>query len=580
MRWRASALAAAACAAAALAPVPARAQAGLVRAIDLEQQGRYTEAAEAYRAVLMREPANLAALLGAERTYGETGWRDSTVALARRALAVDSTNRTIHLVVLRSLRALRNDTAAAAAFERWVALAPRDPGPYQEQARLLAAEGRGAEARAVIQRARSRLGDPTACAAELAQVEMREGNYLRAAEEWRAATAREPRALDAASYSLQATPPADRERLLRELTGSRQGEAGRRLAVDMLLGWNEPRRAWEMARGSLPDSLGRRAEALRWFVQRAGRADGLEARRVVGEALELLAAQQTGAEAAGIRVESARAFAEAGDRAAARRMLRAIADAPGAPPAVVGAARATLIDVAAAEGNVAEAVRLLEADRSRLPVRDVLRLSRRVAFALVRAGELDRAVAAVAGDSSLGGEEVRGWVAVYRGDLRGGAATLRAVGADAGDPARAADRAAAVALAALAGRDSLPELGAALLRVAQGDTAGGGHALAAVGRRLGGDAEPEAMLWAARLAESARDSAAAEALWGEIAQRFAVTPAGAVSQLALARLAAARGQYSAAAARLEELILRNPGSALVPEARRELDRVRGLVPRT
>jgi hypothetical protein len=37
---------------------------------------------------------------------------------------------------------------------------------------------------------------------------------------------------------------------------------------------------------------------------------------------------------------------------------------------------------------------------------------------------------------------------------------------------------------------------------------------------------------------------------------------------------------SQAASRLETLILDYPESALVPEARRELDRIRGLVPRS
>jgi hypothetical protein len=40
----------------------------------------------------------------------------------------------------------------------------------------------------------------------------------------------------------------------------------------------------------------------------------------------------------------------------------------------------------------------------------------------------------------------------------------------------------------------------------------------------------------------------------------------------------ARGERVAAERRLEALILRYPSSAMVPEARRELDRARRLVP--
>ena len=85
---------------------------------------------------------------------------------------------------------------------------------------------------------------------------------------------------------------------------------------------------------------------------------------------------------------------------------------------------------------------------------------------------------------------------------------------------------------------------------------------------------------AGRFAVAAHDTAAAEALWTAIAARPGPSPAGAAALLALARVSAGRGRYAEAAERLEALILRHPDSALVPEARRELDRARGLVPRS
>src|SRR5512143_1638920 len=129
---------------------PAAAQEPLMRAFDLEQQGRLSDAAAAYRAVLAAQPAALGAVLGAERVYAELGQRDSTVALVRRALAVDSANRTFHTVLLRSLQALRDDSGLTVAFAHWTALAPRDAAPYEELARLLIAGGREAQARALV----------------------------------------------------------------------------------------------------------------------------------------------------------------------------------------------------------------------------------------------------------------------------------------------------------------------------------------------------------------------------------------------------------------------------------------------
>ena len=87
-------------------------------------------------------------------------------------------------------------------------------------------------------------------------------------------------------------------------------------------------------------------------------------------------------------------------------------------------------------------------------------------------------------------------------------------------------------------------------------------------------------LRAAQFAQSARDTAAAERLWTEVAAQPGTAPASAAAILALARLSFARGRFAEAAERLETLILRFPDSALVPEARRALDQARGLVPRT
>ena len=566
----------------ALAALAARspAQVPLGRAFELEEQGRLAEAAAAYRAVLAVQPADVGALLGAERTYAQLGRRDSTAALARRALAVDSTNRILNVVLLRTLRALREDSALGAAFQRWTSVAPRDVAPYEEMARLLLAEGRDAEARALVQRARQRLGDPRAAAGRMAEVEMREGAYGPAAEEWRSAVAREPGMLEAAVYSLRSVAPADRESVLRTLTSGPDAALGRAIAVDLLLAWETPRRAWATLRGGPPESGPVRAAQLRHFAEGAARLDGAEAQRTAAEALETLAQGQAGPDAARSRIESARAYAAAGDVAAARRLLRAIAEAPGTPGDVAAAARATLVELAAAGGAPDEAARLLELERPSLPVREFQPLARRVAFAWIRSGALDRAEATVSGDSSLAGDEVRGWVALYRGDLSGAAATLRAVGADAGDPDRAPERAAAVALASAVGRDSLRALGAALLQAAEGDTLGSSRALAGVARALDGEAQAEVRLWGARFAAAARDTATAVAAWEELAARPGASTARAVALLSLARVAAAHGRFAEAADRLEDLILRNPESALVPEARRELDRVRGLVPRS
>src|SRR5260221_10463037 len=66
----------------------------IMRGLDFERQGRFEDAVAAFRQVLAREPANAQALLGAERAYAQLGRRDSTMALATRAVTADPVGTT------------------------------------------------------------------------------------------------------------------------------------------------------------------------------------------------------------------------------------------------------------------------------------------------------------------------------------------------------------------------------------------------------------------------------------------------------------------------------------------------------
>jgi hypothetical protein len=241
-----------------------------------------------------------------------------------------------------------------------------------------------------------------------------------------------------------------------------------------------------------------------------------------------------------------------------------------------------MVELLVTEGNPEAAARALAG--AGLSGTERERLDRVIARGFIALGVLDRAERAVAADSSLAGDEVRGWVALYRGQLADARRLLRQAGALVGDRARAPQRAETVALLDAVGPDTLPRLGAALLAAARGDSLGASRALVAVARGLpgaagsGGEAAPALLSWAARFAAAGGDSAGAVALWLEVADRFDSSAAAPAAELALARALAGRGDVKAAVARLEAMILAHPESALVPEARRELDRLRGEVP--
>ena len=367
---------------------------------------------------------------------------------------------------------------------------------------------------------------------------------------------------------------------MRALTASGPGQrAGKRVAADLLLGWSDPGRAWALLRDALPAADSQRAVVLRTFAERARALDGPSAQRAAGEAYDLLAAASAPEDAGPLRIESARAYAAAGDTADAGRVLRSLAGDPGAGPEARSEAAGAMVEMLARQGKPEEAERALAA--AALPGSERERLERVIARGWLRLGALDRAALAVAADSSLAGDEVRGWVALYRGQLDEAKRLLRGAGASVGERAEAPERADAAALLDAVRRDSLPALGAALLLAARGDSLRASRALAAVARGLAGagaEAEPAVLAWAARLAAAGGDSAGAEALWSEVAVRYASSDAAPGAELALSRSLARRGDVKTAVERLEAMILAHPGSALVPEARRELDRLRGQVP--
>ena len=82
---------------------------------------------------------------------------------------------------------------------------------------------------------------------------------------------------------------------------------------------------------------------------------------------------------------------------------------------------------------------------------------------------------------------------------------------------------------------------------------------------------------AARIALAVRDTAGSLALL-HAADAKDAPAAAAAARLDIARISIAGGRAAEARSELEQLIIDFPGSALVPEARRLRDSIRGTVP--
>jgi hypothetical protein len=128
--------------------------------------------------------------------------------------------------------------------------------------------------------------------------------------------------------------------------------------------------------------------------------------------------------------------------------------------------------------------------------------------------------------------------------------------------------------------DTVPALGRALLWLEHADTGRALDELIVVARDLpdSGGRSPVLTL-AGEIANERGELERAEELLVEALEADSTGPFAPTTEFLLGAVLAGSGKQEEAADRLELLILSHPGSALVPEARRLLDQVRGAIPR-
>jgi tetratricopeptide (TPR) repeat protein len=538
----------------------------LQRAMTAEDQGDRTRAAVAYREVLQQaltvgnpDGNRVAiALLGLERVWAEAGALDSIVPVARRVLQLRPTDPTAHTVHLRTLVTMGRDDEARTAFTLWRRVAGTDGAPYREYARLLMQQGRALAADSLLSDAARLLGAGGALSGETAQLHVSLGRWQAAAAAYREALVDQPWLETAALYGLQRTPAASRDSVRAVFLADPPRLLPRRLLSSLEFAWSEPRRAWQ-ALAALPadDSttaawraFGERAEMNEsWLVAR-------DAWAAVFERTSDLESQRRSADAALRAGDAAGALtllarrSKGGDDAARRRALLPIEIA-------------ALGEV----GRVADAQRTLDAERSRLDDGTRAALARPLVGAWLRAGDLTRAKAAMEGTDLAEDDEIAGTLALYEGDLV--TARKRLVRAATQRP----ELVDALGILARVRLDQSPGLGSAFLLLAKRDSAAAAARFTQLADSVG-TAAP------ALLAQAARLSAVATAvpMWERIVRDFPKSPEAPESLLSWARVLRDRGDKAGATARLEQLLIEYSDSALAPQARRELERLKGMVP--
>jgi len=562
--------------------VPVRAwaqQPAMTRAFDLERRGDYAGAAAAYRAVLAGKPADVSALLGLERSLLPLNRSADILPTVTAALVAAPSSSAIYGIALRAWAAADQPDSVRSTAERWARIAPTEEAPYREWGAAELGRQNRSGARAAYLRGRERLRRPDAMSAEMAQLSLAEADYPAALREWLLAVRRLPGYRATAVSTLAQAPETARPNLLR-LLGRESDLVSRRVEADLRARWGDPPGGFRVLTAVLPTDRAQGIAVLRGFLDQLHTLRSQEARRTEGMVLEAIAARSPEAQASQARLEAARAYTAAGDRAAARRMLGGLADDRAAPRSVAADAATTLIGVLISEGKLDEATKRLAELRPSLSADAYDAIRRRIALGWMKQGSLEHAQAAIAADSSVEGLALAGQIRLYQGDISGALELFKAAGPYAGDRAEATHRTTLLALLQPLERDSMPELGRALLQLDQGDTAQAAAGLERVADELpASHGGAELYLLAGRLAAASGKPEEAERLLRAAAAKEAPSTAPA-AELALAELLIAGRRGADAVEVLEHLILTHPQSALVPQARRRLDEARGAVPKT
>jgi len=271
-----------------------------------------------------------------------------------------------------------------------------------------------------------------------------------------------------------------------------------------------------------------------------------------------------------------RELLDGGDKVTARRVLEAHSDSN-------GVAQAALIQLLIADSQLDLAQERLAATSTAITADERAALRLALARARIGRGELDRAAAALDDDSSVAAIAQGGWIALYRGNLKSAMEAFRIAGPYATDRAAATDRTAMMALLQRIQEESSPELGAALLSLARGDSVAAIAALRRAAARLpeqGG--RLEVLLLAGQVAaqKGGDQELTAIALFDEIVRAGGEGAAPPAAELEWARVLVRSGRSVEAIPHLEHLILTYPRSAFVPEARRVLERAKGAIPKS
>jgi hypothetical protein len=549
----------------------------LREAAALESRGDHAGAEEVLRRLLEESPASSGGLFALERVMRQRGDVVSILPAVEAFLAENPESSGVRSLELRVLAEADSADAVRRQAEAWFAADPRSEVPYREASRVYEGAFGTDAALEVLTRGREAIGQPDALALERGDLLAQRGDAEAAADEW------------ALAIGEDAAQVATVTRRIRGLEGSAEA-AGRRLVTNLSAADAvAARRA--AARIAVELRLEDQATALVRDV--SGELDGRArttflsdvARRAREHDLVDLASwayDELGEDAGspGERRQFDQRIVDvalaSGDTAAALDAQRRVASslAPGSVDRRRASAQVIRLQAGSAESG--QLVRMLSEFREEFPNAPELDgLAANVAGSLQQGGDPEGAAAVLEGIDGPQSSLERAYIHLAAGDVAEGRAALL-LALTGLPPAEATP---VIAFAGLLGRvapEGAETLASAGVAAHRGRPAEAATALTDLAGTLEPSQRAAVLAQAARFAADGDEARVAAEIRRRIVDEHPDAPEAGEAALALARFHARTPTGVGEAIRLlEELIVRRPNAAVVPDARRELEKLRG-----
>lgn len=542
-----------------------------------ESRGDFDGAEQVLRRLLQGSPASSGGLFALERVLRSKGDTRGLLPVVDSFLAHEPTSSGVRYLKLRVLLELDSLDALETEGDAWLRFQPTSEIPYREVARVYERAFGPSRALDILRRGREAVGRPDVLALEMGDLLVTLHQVDAALQEWALAVGDDGAQTPVVSKRVAGLPDAPQQ-AARTLVAnlSRAEEVGRRraavlVALDMKLGPEALEGAQRLSgdlderpRTSFLADVARRArdaglgDVASWAYGELGQEAGSPAeRRQFDQRL--------------VEVSLA-----AGDTTAALEAQRRVMESytPGSADRRRASAEVIRLEAAAAPPDRLRA--LLDGFREAFPDAPELDdLAAAVAGALLGRGDAAGASAVLEGMAGPRSSLQRGYLLLAAGDV----AEARRAFLLSLPGLNPSDATGVIQFAGLLGRLS-PK--AATLLARAGALAHEGRGVEAADSLAGGldgipeEERPALLAQAARMADGVDGTEEGARLRRRILQDFPDSPEVGEAALVLARFQARTPAGRSEAIRLlEELVTERPNAAMVPDARRELERLRG-----